>query len=303
MKKYLASILALLLLCGCAAKPAEEAESKLRVITTVFPPYDFVRQIAGDKVNLSMLLPPGCESHGYEPTLADLAAIQKSDLLFYAGDDSDDWVNTLPLSENDTGKMLALNDMVSPTEKAHAGHTHEEEHLWTSVRNAMQMVQRISAALCKADAANAVFYTQNTQKYLLALKQLDADFSAAVSAAPLKTLVFAEQFPFACFAEDYGLQWYAAFDHCASDFEPKIDVIHDLIGIVRAQKIPVVFTIEFSDRAVADIICEATGCETVLFHSCHNVTEQEFAKKATYLSLMRDNLAVLRKALNYDSDM
>lgn len=300
MKRCLLCILILLFaLSGCASKPAEPESDQLRVTTTIFPPYDFVRQIAGDRVELQMLLPPGSESHGYEPTLADLSAIQKSDLLFYAGDDSDTWVESLNRSEYGSTEMHALNDMVSRTAEAHDGHAHAAEHLWTSVRNAMQMVQGISEALCAADPANADFYKENTMAYLADLQRLDADFTATVNAAPLKTLVFAERFPFASFAEDYGLQWYAAFDHCSSDFEPKIDVIHNLIDLVRAQKIPVVFYIEFSNSSVADTICAATGCKKALFHSCHNVTEQEFSSGATYLSLMRNNLAELGKALQY----
>lgn len=300
MKKCLACFLSLLLLfSGCAAQPQAPEEETLRITATIFPPFDFVRQIAGDKVELAMLMPPGSESHGFEPTLADLSSIQKSDLLFYAGDDSDAWVESLDPAEYRDTKMLALGDMVTRSAEQSDGDTHTAEHLWTSVRNAMQMVQGISDALCEADPDNAAYYQENTEKYLRELQELDADFAATVDAAPLKTLVFAERFPFASFAEDYGLQWYAAFDHCSSDFEPKIDVIQDLITRVRELNIPVVFYIEFSNQSVADTICAATGCEKALFHSCHNVTEEEFANGATYLSLMRNNLKELGKALNY----
>ncbi|MBQ7288158.1 MAG: zinc ABC transporter substrate-binding protein [Clostridia bacterium] len=294
MKKYIAGILVLLLLLGgCTAKPAEPTEDKLQVVVTIFPSYDFVRQIAGDRVELKMLLPPGNESHGYEPTLSNLSAMQKSDLLLYAGDDSDDWVQSLDASVYAETEMLALNHMV--TRKVSDG----AEHLWTSVRNAMQMVQGICDALVRLDPDNAAFYQKNTEDYLLELKRLDAAFADTVAKAPLDTLVFAERFPFVCFAEDYGLQWHAAFDHCSSDFEPKIDVIHDLIALVQDNNLPTVFYIEFSNLSVADTICAATGCEKALFHSCHNVTEEEFLNGETYLSLMEKNVTALRKALNY----
>ncbi len=287
-------------LCGCSMKPSKEENDKLQVLTTIFPPYDFVREIAGDRVELKMLLPPGNESHNYEPTLKDLSAIQKSDLFFYVGDDSDKWVADLPQDEYGTD-MLALNDMVFDNVKEHNGHTHEAEHLWTSVRNAEKMVEDISEALQKADPKNADFYKSNTENYLKKLSELDAEFTAATENAPLKTLVFAERFPFICFAEDYGLGWQAAFDHCSSDFEPKIDVIYNLINIIKTQKIPTIFYIEFSNQSVADTICAATGCNKALFHSCHNVTEQEWKAGETYYSLMSKNLEELRKALRYAS--
>lgn len=300
MRKFLACFLCLfLLLCGCTEHPQASKGEKLRVTATIFPPYDFVRQIAGDKVELTMLLPLGSESHNFEPTLATLTSIRNSDLLFYAGDDSDEWVKALDQTEYSDTKMLPLSGMVVHSEEHSDGDEHENEHIWTSPRNAMQIVKSISDELCKSDPNNAEYYKENTEKYLEQLQKLDSDIADMIAAAPLKTLVFADRFPFASFAEDYGLECFAAFDHCSSDFEPTIDAIQSLIVTVRKLKIPEVFYIEFSDQRVADMICAATGCKKALFHSCHNVTKEEFSNGATYLSLMRDNLAQLGKALNY----
>ncbi len=295
MKRILVFLIALTLcLCGCSKKPVNtEQSSKLRVLTTIFPPYDFVRQIAEDKVELEMLLPPDSESHGFEPTLLDLSKIQKSDLVLYAGDESDSWVQKLDKDEYDT-TILALNDMVDINES-------HKEHLWTSVRNSIKMVSQISATLCSIDPDNAEFYKTNTNNLLKELKVLDNDFALAVANAPQKTLIFAERFPFTCFAEDYGLEWQSAFDHCSSDFEPKIDVIQNLIKTVKSKKISTVFYIEFSNQSIADTICAATNCKKALFHSCHNITKQEWDSGATYVSLMRNNLEQLRKALQYAS--
>ena len=295
MKRIFVFLVALILcLCGCSKSPADtERSSKLRVLTTIFPPYDFVRQIAGDRVELEMLLPPDSESHGFEPTLSDLSKIQKSDLFLYAGDESDSWVQKLDKDEYIT-TMLALNDMVDTNEN-------HKEHLWTSIRNSIKMSSQISATLCNLDPDNAEVYKANTNTFLQDLRTLDNDFTLAVANAKLKTLIFAERFPFTCFAEDYGLEWQAAFDHCSSDFEPKIDVIQDLIKTVKTKKISTVFYIEFSNQKVADTICAATNCEKALFHSCHNVTKQEWDSGATYVSLMRNNLEQLRKALQYAS--
>lgn len=298
MKKAIIILISItLLLSGCSAAPSKEkTHEKLQVLTTIFPPYDFVRQIAGDKVDLKMLLPIGGESHGYEPTLTDLSNIQKSDLFLYVGDDSDAWIDKLDQSKYNTD-MLSINDIAGLSEEQ----KHESEHLWTSIKNSVKIVTGISAELCKRDPKNAEFYKDNTKAYLEELNSLDEAFAQAVSNAPLKTIIFAERFPFTCFAEDYGLEWQAAFDHCSSDFEPKIDVINNLVKTVNTKNISTVFYIEFSNQAVADTICAATGCSKALFHSCHNVTEEEWKSGATYFSLMSNNLEQLRKALQYAS--
>jgi zinc transport system substrate-binding protein len=464
----------------------------VKVVTTIFPPYDFVREIGGGKVDLTMLLPPGAESHSFEPTPRDIITVQNSDIFIYVGGESDAWVERI-LSSMDTGRMriISLMDCVEVVEELivegmqdeeeghshgeepftvadvkdralsdwagnwqsvypylldgtldpvmehkaesgektaeeyyeqyktaymtdmdkvtitadsisfsrngvpvtakyvykgtgitpvddgtlwvrykfeasgnapkgapryimfsdhlHApakpehfhiyssdesfdalmedtdpvnyptyylsdltnaeivaemiGHDHEEEeaeydeHVWTAPRNARLIVEKISAALCEADPANASAYRTNTAAYLEKLDTLDAAFRNAVSGGKRKTLVFGDRFPFRYFADAYGLSYFAAFPGCSTETEASAATVAFLIDKVRQEKIPVVFHIELSNGKIADIICEETGAKKSLLHAAHNVSKQEFEGGATYLGLMTKNIETLREAL------
>ncbi|MDR1099913.1 MAG: zinc ABC transporter substrate-binding protein [Treponema sp.] len=496
MKRFFI-IIPLMIFCGITvfAKPqgdrAGNDNGKVTVITTVFPPYDFIREIAGTNVNLSMLLPPGAESHSFEPTIQDIREIQRSDIFIYVGGESDAWADRI-LSAVNTGKtkIISLMDCVDVVEEElvegmqeeeeghehgheeftiadvkdraladwagdwqsvyphlldgtlnplmehraesgektaqeyyelyktayvtdvdrvritanaitfyrdgvqaqaryayrgtgviseddgslwvrykfeasgnppkgapryimfsdhlHApaktehfhiyasdtgfdelmadvnptnyptyypaaltkpelvaemiGHDHEEveldEHVWTSPRNAKLIVEKISAALCEADPANAPGYRTNTTAYLEKLDALDAAFRDVVSRGKQKPLVFGDRFPFRYFADAYGLSYFAAFRGCSTETEASAATVAFLINKVRDEKIPVVFHIELSNEKIADTICEATGAKKLLFHAAHNVTKRDFDRGITYLEIMTGNTETLKEALN-----
>ncbi len=320
-----------LLLTACGAGLAEEpaASAPLVVVSTIFAPYDFVRQVAGDKVALTMLLPPASESHSYEPTPQDIIAIQNCDVFLYVGGESDAWVSRL-LDSMDTSRMriITLMDCVETVteeivegmeddheahpedeehedeehgDEEHEGEEHEgeamDEHVWTSPRNAARIVARIADVLGDADSANAVLYQQNAATYKQALADLDAAFQAAVDGGVRKTLVFGDRFPFRYFAAAYGLTYFAAFPGCSTETEPSASTVAFLVDKVRAEGIPVVFHVELSNRRMATTIAEETGAKVLLLHACHNVSKAEFEGGATYLSLMTQNLANLKEAL------
>jgi zinc transport system substrate-binding protein len=289
------------------------------VVTTVFPPYDFVRQIAGDTVNLTMLLPPGAESHSFEPTPQDIIRIQNSGLFIYVGGESEAWVDRI-LSSLDTGKLriLRLMDCVEIVEEEivegmqddEEGDSHEDgdegeheeeaeydEHIWTSPANAALIVERISGELCAIDRANADSFRANAGDYLAKLAALDAAFRSAVDQGRRKVFVFGDRFPFRYFADAYGLRYFAAFPGCSTETEASAATVAFLINKVRDERIPVVFHIELSNEKIADTICEATGAAKRLFHAAHNVSRQEFTGGTTYLELMTRNADALREAL------
>lgn len=302
MKRIFSALLiaALLLsLCGCAAV-SDKANDRLTVVCTLFPPYDFVRQIAGDAVEVSLLLDPGQECHTYEPTPKDIVDIQNCDLFLYGGGESEAWVEDILASVGDGVRTMPLMDGVDLMEEAH-DHDHEDaaydEHVWTSPRNAVTLTQRITDALCELDEANAAAFRAAAADYTAQLTALDTQFAAAVAEGQRHTLVFADRFPFRYFADTYDLTCTAAYTGCDSHAEPSAATVTALIDQVQAEAIPVVLYVEFSNQQLADTVCEATGAEKRLFHSCHNVTAEEFAAGATYLSLMEQNLAVLKEAL------
>lgn len=474
----------------------EDDSDKVNVVATIFPQYDFIRQIAGDNVNLTMLLSPGAESHSFEPTPQDIIRIQNCDMFIYVGGESDAWIDEI-LDSMDTSNMeiVSLMDLVDtveeemvegmeddhghehsheihaediearpledfkgswqsvlpyfedgtldeyiaataeknektpaeektdflqkrateyktieitdtgltistdagnvsgeysyveyrpvyndegeisnvwyvyqiskPSEKLptylafsdhaikpqdHDEHEHEDElphfhlrygsesidalidaenwaptyypsgataedikealldhdhaheaeydeHVWTSPKNAMTIVQALSDKLCTLDNANASVYEHNTATYLEKLGNLDNAFKEAVSAGNRKTLIFGDRFPFRYFTEAYGLNYFAAFSGCSTETEASAATIAFLIDKVKDENIPTVFHIELSNEKMADSICESTGAKKLLFHSCHNITKDDFESGIGYLDLMTQNVDNLKEAL------
>lgn len=304
------------ILTGCRADSVrtEPEEGKISVVTTIFPQYDFVRQIAGDRVDLKMLLKPGEETHSYEPTPQDIIAIQNSDLFIYVGGENDAWVEDILDSMPETDmKTLKLTDCVDVLEEEHVegmqdrdGHEHEEEdsvheideHVWTSPVNAAKIVERIKNLLVRIDPVNAKSYEADAASYEEKLSDLDKEFRSVTDRAERRMVIFGDRFPFRYFAEEYGLEYYAAFPGCASDTEPSAATMAFLINKVREEKVPAVLKMELSNENIADAIAEATGTEVRTFYSCHNLSAEEFEKGATYLSMMQKNVETLKEVLN-----
>lgn len=330
---YALLIVLCMIICGCvrpenagseknSISTTEESET-LRIVTTIFPQYDFVRQIAGENASLQMLLKPGEETHSYEPTPQDIIAIQKADLFIYVGGENDSWVeDILESPEMKQVNTLRLVDCVETLEEEHVEgmqeergeHDHEEEdehssheseehdhtmdeHVWTSPKNAACIVNEITEQLCSLDESRAAEYEENAKKYTEQLLKLDEQFRQVVDQADSHTLLFGDRFPFRYFADEYDLQYYAAFPGCASDTEPSAATMAFLINKVREEQIPVILKMELSNENIAYAIAEATGAEVKVFYSCHNLTAEEYEAGETYLSLMQKNVETLKEAL------
>ncbi len=316
MKKLIAVFLAALTvcmtLCACTGNTGDKKENgKLKIVTTIFPPYDFARQVSGDQAELTMLLPPGTESHNYDPTPQDIIKIQSADLFIYVGGESDKWVeDMLSSSSNKPKKVLAMMDCVdkleeevvegmqAEEEKDDSDEIEYDEHVWTSPRNAVIITKQIGAAMKELDPDHASLYDKNINTYSKQLSALDDSFKKVVDAGKRKLMVFGDRFPFKYFADAYSLRYYAAFPGCSSETEPSAATVAFLIEKVKSENIPVVFTIEFSNGKIADTICESTGAKKLMLHSCHNVTQEEFEGGVTYLELMQKNVINLKEALS-----
>jgi len=323
MKKHISLLIALILLScifiGCAASDVSD-DGCLSVVTVSFPPYDFARAILGESGSVSMLLAPGAEMHSYDPTPQDIRKIQNCDIFIYGGGVSDAWIDTILDSiDAESVCILSMTELVSllPEETKdgmtlevhdHEEHDHEEhdhtedepydEHVWTSPANAAAIVAAIRDAACTLDEANADSYRANADAYIEEIEALSAEFTAVCADAKRNTVIFADRFPFLYFVREFSLNYFAAFPGCAEQTEPGAQTIAFLIRKVSDENIPAVFYTEFSNQQLADSICEATGTQKLLFHSCHNVSKSDFDKGVTYVSLMRQNLENLRKALN-----
>lgn len=294
-------------LAACSSGKTDTAGGKLRVVCTLFVPYDFVREIAGDKVDLTLLLPPGMESHSYDPTPADMKTVGNADLLIRVGENMETW--SAKLFDKSTGAKAYL-DIASEMGLRLAAHEHEHEHereaeqglvdahIWTDPVYAQGMVKVIADALCRLDGSNAEFYKSNSEKYIKKLKALDSGFRDAVKNGKRDTVVFSGRFAFRNFTERYSLKFVSALDACADNSEPGARTVAKIVDTVRDEKIPVIFYEELTEPRTAEIICGETGCAMCLFHSCHNVSRDEFEAGVGYLSLMNGNLENLREALS-----
>ncbi|GBR74510.1 zinc transport system substrate-binding protein [Candidatus Termititenax aidoneus] len=315
MKKllFLAALIFAAALIGCAPNSAAQSDGKINIVTTIFPQYDFARQVAGDRAKITMLLKPGAESHSYEPSPQDILKIKNSAVFIYTGGESDEWVKKI-LASLDTSqlKIIALLDCVPAVEEElvegmqeeEEEHEHEhedepayDEHVWTSPRNAKLIVQKIADTLCAVDAPNAAVYQQNAKNYAAELDKLDADFRALIGGAKRKTLIFGDRFPFRYFADAYGLKYFAAFPGCSTETEASPATIRFLIDKTRQEKIPVVLHIELSNQKMAKTIAEAAGAQVRQLHAAHNLTRGDFQNGLGYTDFLRQNLAVLKEAL------
>ena len=317
MKKiFIAVIATIILTTGCGKTDyIPKKNDELNITATIFPQYDFARQLAGDKANVTMLLPPGSECHTYEPTPQDIIKIQNSDLFIYTGGESDNWIDeilkTLDTSNMKILRLMEICEMVN--EESVEGmqsdeHNHEnenensnhelDEHVWTSPYNAVKICDAISDALCELDAENAQYYNKNHTEYTALLFDLDDSFREILSSSKRNTLVFGDRFPFRYFTERYGIEYYAAFPGCAEETEASISTVTFLIDKIKQEQIPVVLYPELSNHRLADTIAEETGAKALMLHSCHNVTQEDFNNGITYIELMKNNVEVLREALN-----
>ena len=314
-------ILALLLLLSACGQSTEEDTDpdQLTVVATVFPAYDFARAAGGDLADVQLLLPPGTESHSYEPTPADILAVQDCDLFIYLGGESDTWVETILESVDLQGEALRMVDCVPLLEEEtvegmetyeESGHSHDhghedgpelgevvgyDEHVWTSPRNAAAITRAVGEALAAIDAPNGETYRANAEAYAQEIDTLARGFADFFAAVPDPPPVFGARFPLRYFAEEFGIDYYAAFPGCSTQTEPSAATVAFLIDKVRQEDLSTVWYIEFSNHLVADSIAEAAGAETALFHTCHNVSPEELESGATYLSLMQENLERLRQ--------
>lgn len=255
-----------------------------------------------------MIVSAGKDSHTFEPTPSDLITIQKADVFLYNGGAMEYWVQKVLKSHKNSRQITyAFMNSVHPVEeevtegmslpKEEEGETEYDEHIWTSPVNAQVIVKKICAVLSEKDPDNAGFYEKNTRAYLKKLKVLDQDFRDTVKHGKRNVMVFGDKFPMRYFTDEYGLSYRAAFPGCSEESEPSSRTLSYLIKMVKKEKIPVVYHMDFGSSKIADVICEASGAKVLTFYSCHTVTKRQFDNGITYLDLMKKNVKNLEKGL------
>lgn len=314
--KSISSVLALaFLLCSCNAAPmkrevAQEAQRpsqayKLKVVATLFPQYDFARQIAGDRIELTLLLPPGVESHSYDPTPADILTVSECDAFIYTGKDMEPWAerilsgSSVKATAIDVSEGIELEsaDHEEDLNDSHDHHGEPDPHIWLNPLNAVAMVENILDGLKKLDPENAQLYERNAENYKRQLITLDSDFQKAVENSAHKTLVFGGRFAFYYMMERYGIDYRTAYDSCSNEAEPSVARIAQLIEFMEENHTPVIYHEEMVDPKVARSMATQVGAQLLELHSVHNITDEQRKKGVTYLDLMRSNLANIKIGL------
>ncbi len=327
MKKITALLLALFMLvgvlAGCGKQNDTNQTDKLSIVTTIFPEYDWVREILGDKADnaeITMLLDNGVDLHSYQPTADDIVKISDCDLFIYVGGESDEWVeDALRNAANGNMKVINLLEVLGDSVKTEeivegmqeAEHEHEDaeeheheeeadEHVWLSLKNAKMLVRVISKALQELDPDSKDIYAANADAYVKKLSALDAEYQAAVDAASNKTILFGDRFPFRYLVDDYGLRYYAAFVGCSAETEAGFETISFLAKRVDELKLPCVLTIEGAQHKIAETIVRNTTAKNqrvLTMDSMQSTTSKDVKNGTTYLSVMEKNLSVLKEAL------
>lgn len=318
MKKIIALFLCLIsavsTLVGCSVNVKDKTDfGKLKIVTTIFPIYDWVKNIAGDKADVSMLLSNGVDIHSFQPSAQDIVKISNCDMFIYVGGESDSWVEDA-LNEKINKNLIAVNlmDVLKKDikrEELKDGMQSEEsadceieydEHIWLSLRNAENACTHICGKLSELDSKGRKAYEKNTEEYKRKLSELDKKFIDAVKKSKTKTMVFGDRFPLRYFIEDYKLNYYAAFVGCSAETEASFKTIAFLAGKVDEYKLNAIYKIETSDGKIAETIKNNTKTKNqkiLTFDSMQSINSNDVKNKTTYIKIMEKNLDVVKKGI------
>ncbi len=317
MKKLFICILSVILLAASLTACSDNTSDNkndydgLSVVTTIFPVYDWVKNITGSTQGLVYLDKSGIDMHSFEPTANDILTIADADIFICIGGVSDEWVDaTVESSANKDIRVIKLMDItgglitetvdgMQEDEHHHDADISEyDEHIWLSLKNAQTAVSSIAKTLAEIDTQNSKLYLQNAESYNKKLAELDGKYKNAVANAEKDTLLFADRFPFRYLTEDYGIKYYAAFPGCSAESEASFETITFLIEKTKELSLEYIIILESSDGKLANTVSSETGAEILVLNSCQSVTSEDIETGKTYLSVMEDNLAILTEALS-----
>lgn len=299
-----------------------DADASISIVVTSFPCYDFARACLGGmfsgtaddegefalSADLKLLIKPGAEVHSYDPSPADIIAVQNADIFIYIGGESDEWIETMLDANPPKAGQIQLR-LIEYVETMLDDGGDADEHIWTAPDNAAFLTKIIGEALTHTCARKAASFgdeyanvatkliEDNSAAYQEAILDAGREISSVVDAASVKKIIMGDRFPLAYFAHYYGLEYDAAFDGCSTAVEASTATIARLIEGVKKDRLPAVFYIELSTHKIADTIAEAAGAKTLMLYSIQNVPLKEFDAGETWVSLMKHNAQVLKEGL------
>lgn len=292
----------------------KQAKSSLQIVATLFPLYDFAKNIGGDKVEVTLLLPPGVEPHGFEPRPQELKRIYEADIFLFTHPTMEPWA--VGLARGVEGKDLLMIDtsegldlrVVKDGAFGHNHHSREghsakeakesgvDPHFWLDLANAQRMVDRISAAMITRDPGNAAYYRANAEDYKQKLARLDEKFSTTLATCRSRVMISGGHAAFGYLARRYGLTYYSAYP-LSPHSEPTPRDLVRLIKLMKRHGTRYVFHEELLQPRVARLLAAETGAELLLLHGTHNISKENWEKGTSFLVLMEENLKNLQVGL------
>lgn len=309
MKKIIAVFLTFFLIIGAIfiaiGNKDNGQKEKITIVTSLFPEYDFVKEIGKEKVDVKILLPPGTESHTYEPTPKDIVSINDADMFIYTSNQMEPWAEKIAESiESKDTVILQVGQDINLIQIEHdheETEDHEEDiadaHIWLNPLNAIKMVENITNKLCEISPENSEYFRNNSNDYIEELKKLDAEIEEAIENSKGNKLVFGGEFAYIFFLNRYNLEYATAYDGCGEGAEPSVAKIKEIIDTINDEKIPVIFYEELSEGKVANMIADETNTKALVFNTAHNVSNEDLENGVTYISIMRENLDKIKEAL------
>lgn len=287
------------------APPGDSAQGKIRVVTTLFVLYDFAKAVGGDHAEVRMLIPPGIEPHGFEPTPGDMVRIQKADLFIYTGRAMEPWVDSLLVAPDMQKTTVVEAGRSIGIDAGAKGHANDEErhrdgqdpHVWLDLSNAQKMVDTIRDGFIEKDSPHREQYRANADAYKAQLAALDERFRAVLSSCKKKVVIYGGHAAFSYLANRYGLRFVAAYRGFSPDAEPTPRRIAEMADKMKRYGLGHVFYEELVSPRVAETIARETGATLLLLHGAHNVSKNDMEEGVAFLSLMERNLTGLRAGL------
>jgi zinc transport system substrate-binding protein len=290
----------------------EERPQYLKVITTLFPVYDFAKNVGGERAQVSLLLPPGVEPHSFEPKPGDVLKIESADLFIYTGEYMEPWAATI-LKGFSGGKLIAVDTSAgipwkketgqhapgNDSEKEKRDHLHRHDvdpHVWLDLEYARIMVDNVLSGYVKKDPAHKDFYTQNAEQYKTRLAELDARFQRELSTCNKRVIIHGGHFAFNYLAQRYSLRYISAYGG-SPDSEPTARALMELEKQLKNYNVRYVYFEELITPRIAEIIAKETGASLLKLHGAHNVSRDELAQGVTFISIMEENLKKLKVGL------
>lgn len=308
MKKLISLFIVLVLclpLCCCTDNESEN-DGRIKIVASLFPQYDFAKNIAGGKADVTLLLPYGAESHSFDPSMKDITAISDADLFIFTGENMEAWTSSFIKNVPEGCKILDVSKSIEKKslssdhshESGHSEHTQNvDPHIWTSPKNAVLIALSIATELSNLDPDNADYYAENLTRYISELDYLDQNIRQVIDGSSKNKLYFGGKFSFLYFVEEYGLTYMSLYDSCSESSEPSAKKLNEMIEDMKINDAKVIFFPELSDPKAAQTIAQTVGAQASLLHSCHNISANESKEGKTYISIMYENLENLKEAL------